>query len=44
MSDTRFLEGGKYYYNEKNENDYPNGYESSATETTNVALEPKVQE
>ncbi|XP_031255349.1 protein E6 [Pistacia vera] len=28
MSDTRFLENGKYYYNVKNENNYPATYES----------------
>ncbi|GLT41035.1 hypothetical protein SLA2020_151250 [Shorea laevis] len=29
MSDTRFVEGGKYYYDVKNENNYPNyGYEA----------------
>ncbi|XP_022762514.1 protein E6-like [Durio zibethinus] len=34
MSDTRFVEGGKYYYDVKNGNYYPNGYESSGKETT----------
>ncbi|KAK8529587.1 hypothetical protein V6N13_102493 [Hibiscus sabdariffa] len=31
MSDTRFVEGGKYYYDVKNENYYPNGYEYSSS-------------
>ncbi|XVE66159.1 hypothetical protein DITRI_Ditri08aG0058000 [Diplodiscus trichospermus] len=34
MSDTRFMEGGKYYYNVKNANYYPSGYESTGKETT----------
>ncbi|XVF02047.1 hypothetical protein REPUB_Repub04eG0142500 [Reevesia pubescens] len=33
MSDTRYVEGGKYHYNVKNENYYPNEYESSGKET-----------
>ncbi|GMJ13079.1 hypothetical protein like AT1G03820 [Hibiscus trionum] len=32
MSDTRFVEGGKYYYNVKKENYYPNGDEFSSSE------------
>jgi len=36
MSDTRFMEGGKYYYNAKNENYYPaNKYESGKVSTQN---------
>ncbi|OMO52800.1 protein E6-like protein [Corchorus capsularis] len=36
MSDTRFVEGGKYYYDVKNENYYPNnGYESGKGTTEN---------
>ncbi|KAK8627247.1 hypothetical protein V6N13_134865 [Hibiscus sabdariffa] len=35
MSDTRFVEGGKYYYNVKRENYYPNGYEFSLSKETN---------
>ncbi|KAL4363431.1 hypothetical protein GQ457_04G005790 [Hibiscus cannabinus] len=31
MSDTRFVEGGKYYYDVKNGNYYPNGYEYSSS-------------
>ncbi|KAB2091102.1 hypothetical protein ES319_A03G167700v1 [Gossypium barbadense] len=34
MSDTRFVEGGKYYYNMKNEQYYPNGYEFSSSKGT----------
>ncbi|KAK8655294.1 hypothetical protein V6N13_107877 [Hibiscus sabdariffa] len=35
MSDTRFVEGGKYYYNVKRVNYYPNGYEFSSSKETN---------
>ncbi|KAH1098547.1 hypothetical protein J1N35_015468 [Gossypium stocksii] len=34
MSDTRFVEGDKYYYSKKNENYYPNGYEFSSSKGT----------
>ncbi|KAE8730342.1 hypothetical protein F3Y22_tig00003041pilonHSYRG01400 [Hibiscus syriacus] len=31
MSDTRFVEGGKYYHDVKNDNYYPTGYEYSSS-------------
>ncbi|KAE8673012.1 GBF's pro-rich region-interacting factor 1 [Hibiscus syriacus] len=34
MSDTRFVEGGKHFYNVEKDNHYPNGYEFSSSKGT----------